>query len=244
MANKICSDCGTEQDDSFKYCKNCGALLSNESEGDLFSEDIENQKEYDNSANVKICPECGTEQETFAKFCRNCGAPFSAGKNDESVRRCSNCGAELNEEAFCPDCGKATGIAVCPNCGQKTDNEDFCPFCGYKINPNVKKCWKCGNKIDARANVCARCGANVKRKSPIIALVLSFIFPGLGQFHIGLRHKALLLVICYIVSYILVLIAIGGFLIPLIWLYGMYDAFVSAKAINNGEVVEDTLFGF
>lgn len=250
MTNKICSECGTEQDDLFKYCKNCGALISNEHE-DLLSnsdeyrlpENIENQKETkDNSSDVKTCPKCGTEHENFAKFCRNCGASFLSENNDENIMMCEYCGAELHEEAFCPDCGKPTGITICPNCRQKIVNEDFCSICGYQINHKIKICANCGNKIDAMAKVCPHCGAKSIKKNPLVALGLSLIFPGLGQFYNNQNHKGLVLIIGYIVSFLLCLILIGIILVILIWIYGMYDAFISAKAINRGEILEDKLF--
>ncbi|WP_407378968.1 zinc-ribbon domain-containing protein [Methanobrevibacter sp.] len=190
----------------------------------------------------KICPECGAEQEIFAKFCKNCGSQLSDENKNDNVMKCSYCGTELSDEAFCPDCGKSTGIKICPNCRQKTVNEDYCSVCGYKINKNIKICANCGNKIDARAKVCAHCGANVAGKNPVVALILSFIFPGLGQLYNNQNQKGLTLIIAYIVSWILALLLIGIVLAILVWIYGMYDAFVSAKAINNGELLEDRIF--
>lgn len=232
MANKTCPECGTEQDESFTYCINCGALLSDANEN------------Y-NSDDLKICPECGTEHEDAAKFCRNCGASFSnENKNDngKTSMRCRNCGAELNDEMYCPDCGEATGINICPNCRQKTVNEDFCPYCGYKINKSVKNCRYCGSKIDVMAKVCSNCGARVADKNPLAALALSFLFPGLGQLYNNQNHKAITLIAGYIISLILCLLLVGIILALLIWIYGMYDAFNSAKALNNGESLEDRIF--
>ncbi|MBR0272243.1 MAG: zinc ribbon domain-containing protein [Methanobrevibacter sp.] len=190
----------------------------------------------------KICPECGTEQEIFAKFCKNCGFQLTDENKNDNVMKCSHCGAELSDEAFCPNCGKATGIKICPNCRQKTVNEDYCSVCGYKINQNIKICANCGSKIDKMANVCAHCGAKVAGKNPVVALILSFIFPGLGQLYNNQNHKGITLIIAYIVSGILTLLLIGIILAILIWIYGMYDAFISAKAINNGELIEDRIF--
>ena len=229
---KICSECGTKQDETSKYCKNCGALLSGENNVLLTG------GENNNSNDVKTCPKCGCKQESFAKFCRNCGASLSG----ENIRSCEYCGAVLHDEAFCPDCGKPTGIMTCPKCGKKTVNEDFCPVCGYKVNQNIRVCANCGSKIDARNEICPNCGTKAIKKNPIVALALSLVFPGLGQFYNHQNHKGLVLIIAYIVSWILSLILIGVILVFLIWIYGMYDAFVSAKAINNGEILEDRLF--
>ena len=160
----------------------------------------------------------------------------------QNLFECLNCGAKLNDELYCPDCGQATGIKTCPNCRQKTVGEDYCTHCGYKINPFVKNCNSCGSKIDSKARVCPNCGAKVIHKSPILAVVLSFIFPGLGQLYNNQFHKGLILIIANIISYLLCLIFIGLILVLLIWVYGMYDAFVSAQALNNGELLEDRLF--
>ena len=187
---------------------------------------------------AKICPECGTGQDEASNYCRNCGTSLS----DEKIRSCDYCGAGLHDEAFCPDCGKPTGIMTCPKCGKKTVNEDFCPVCGYKVNRNIRICADCGNKFDSRNEICPNCGTKAIKKNPIVALALSLVFPGLGQFYNDQNHKGLVLIIAYIVSWILSLILIGVMLLILIWIYGMYDAFTSAKAINDGEILEDKLF--
>lgn len=236
---RTCPDCGREYDGEFKYCRNCGALLLEGQIIEVNSIDIDGPSD---DSDVISCPECGTEQASFAKFCRNCGAQLSGENNADGKTRCRHCGCELTAEAYCPDCGKPTGITVCPNCQQKTVGKDFCSVCGYRFNQNVKRCGHCGGKIDAKAKVCAHCGAEVLHKSPFIAALLSFFFPGLGQIYNRQIHKGIILIAAYIVSFILTLIFIGAILVLLIWLYGMYDGFVTSKAINEGESVEDRIF--
>ena len=295
MTDKICPECGTEQDESFTYCKNCGALLSGKNDnnsfdnsddvkicpecgaqeemsskfckncGALLSKENENHdlqsgfNQQDSSQNaekeevspddfndMKICPECGAQEDVSSKFCKNCGFEFPKEnkKNEEwgSKTRCGNCGAKLNEEMYCPDCGEPTGIMICPNCRQKTVNEDFCSHCGYKINKSVKNCHNCGSKMDVNANVCHNCGAPVIYKNPLAALALSFLFPGLGQLYNNQNRKAITLIVGYIVSLILCLILVGVILAIVVWIYGMYDAYNSAKALNDGESLEDKIF--
>ena len=226
MNEKTCPECGTRQDVIAKYCKNCGAPLSSE----------------DDINDSKVCPKCGANQNDGAKFCRECGHPLDGeDKHDDSTIKCKHCGCELTNEQYCPDCGKETGIMTCPKCMQKSVNENYCPGCGYRLNQNVKTCSHCGSQIDANAQVCVSCGARVLHKSPIIALALSLIFPGLGQFYNTQNHKGITLFIAYIVSWILSLILIGFVLALLIWVYGMYDAYSSAKAINNGDQLEDRI---
>ena len=239
MANKICPECGTEQEDVAKFCKNCGASIPDKEEIN-----ISEVKEDDTSSEGSIaCPECGAPQSPEARFCRNCGATLSGEtKNDGSASRCAHCGCELHNEEFCPDCGNPTGIKICPQCRQKSINENYCPTCGYRLNANVKTCSSCGSQMDAKAQVCASCGARVSHKSPALSFILSLLFPGLGQLYNGQNTKAITLIIAYIVSWVLTLILIGAILALIIWVYGMYDAYTSAKAINNGETVEDKIF--
>lgn len=194
----------------------------------------------------KTCPECGMEQNNKAKFCENCGTPFSKGnendKGNSFITKCSNCGAELTTEMYCPDCGEPTGIKLCPNCGKKLLNEDFCTNCGYKINPFIKNCSKCGSKMNYNARVCPNCGTKAIYRNPFVALVLSLVFPGLGQLYNNQHQKGIKLFIAGIISIILWFIVVGIILCILIWVYGMYDAFFTAKAINHGEIVEDKFF--
>ena len=231
MTDKICPECGTEHEGAGNYCKNCGA--------ELVSEDASSNNDDD----MKICPKCGEKQSDEAKFCRSCGSTLeSENKQDSDSIRCAHCGCELNNEQFCPDCGKETGIRICPQCRQKSVNENYCPSCGYRLNSNVKTCNSCGSQIDANASVCPSCGTRVFHKSPVVSLVLSLIFPGLGQLYNTQNRKGITLIIAYVIAWLLSLIIIGAILALLIWIYGMYDAYTSAKALNDGEVLEDRIF--
>ena len=96
--------------------------------------------------------------------------------------------------------------------------------------------------MDINAKVCRNCGANAINKNPLVALALSFLFPGVGQLYNNQNRKAITLIICYIISLVLCLILVGAILAFLIWVYGMYDAYTSAKAINEGESLEDRIF--
>jgi uncharacterized membrane protein len=110
----------------------------------------------------------------------------------------------------------------------------------------------------------AQC-ATVPRKEPALALLLSLggglvsgLMIGLGQVYNGQVKKGIILSVAHafgwfviIVAYVLIAILTLGvgaiiclpvFLIPLIlWLYAMYDAYVTAEKINKGEPVKDWL---
>ena len=105
----------------------------------------------------------------------------------------------------------------------------------------TKFCSNCGEKIDAKAEICPLCGVRVKdltmTRSPELAAILSFLVVGLGQLHNGEIEKGIIFIICYVVSIALCIFGIGLFLLPILWIYSIYDAYNSAKKINNGEII-------
>jgi TM2 domain-containing membrane protein YozV len=109
-------------------------------------------------------------------------------------------------------------------------------------------CVKCGTQLDDAASFCSRCGsattiappayaplpASVPKpqmppnqrpviaqgyKEPGIALLLSIVFPGAGQFYNGHIGKGIVVLLTF------------WLLIPYIW--SLFDAFRSAKRINQ-----------
>ncbi len=65
--------------------------------------------------------------------------------------------------------------------------------------------------------------------SPLLALILSFFIPGLGQFYTGQFLKAILL---FVAAGILAFFWFTLIAIPLciiVWLYSMYDAYTVAQ---------------
>ncbi len=69
-------------------------------------------------------------------------------------------------------------------------------------------------------------------KNPGLAAVLSFFYMGLGQIYNGQLSKGIFFIIAYTVSWILMIIVIGFITTPVMWVYGMYDAYKSAEKIN------------
>ena len=66
------------------------------------------------------------------------------------------------------------------------------------------------------------------QKNPVVALILSLILSGLGQFYNGQYLKGILLLFAELVGFAL-------FIVPgiIVWIFGMYDAYTSAKKINE-----------
>jgi TM2 domain-containing membrane protein YozV len=77
-----------------------------------------------------------------------------------------------------------------------------------------------------------------KEKSPLLALILSFFIPGLGQFYNGHGEKGIIFLVSGIVSAILVFFIIGAVLYLIVWVFAMFDAFDSADRINKGKEVK------
>lgn len=70
-------------------------------------------------------------------------------------------------------------------------------------------------------------------KNPGLAAVLSFFYMGLGQIYNGQLSKGILFIIAYTISCLLIFVIIGFITTPIMWIYGMYDAYKSAEKINS-----------
>ena len=70
-------------------------------------------------------------------------------------------------------------------------------------------------------------------KNPGIAAVLSFFICGLGQIYNGQILKGIIIIICYALSWLLMYLVVGFVLVPILWIWGMYDAYRTAEKINK-----------
>ncbi len=69
-------------------------------------------------------------------------------------------------------------------------------------------------------------------KNPGVAAVLSFFYMGLGQIYNGQLAKGILFIVAYSISWLLVIVLIGMITTPILWFWGMFDAYKSAEKIN------------
>jgi TM2 domain-containing membrane protein YozV len=69
-------------------------------------------------------------------------------------------------------------------------------------------------------------------KNPGLAAVLSFFYMGLGQIYNGQIAKGIAFIVLYTISILLIFILIGIVTTPILFIYGMYDAYKSAEKIN------------
>ncbi|CAD2073778.1 TM2 domain protein [Jeotgalicoccus meleagridis] len=70
-------------------------------------------------------------------------------------------------------------------------------------------------------------------KNAGIAAVLSFFVTGLGQIYNGQIFKGILLILIQIVNGLLLYILIGFITMPIVWLYGVINAYRHAERINR-----------
>ena len=70
-------------------------------------------------------------------------------------------------------------------------------------------------------------------KNPGLAAVLSFFYMGLGQIYNGQISKGIFFVIIYSVSILLISIVIGLITTPVLFIFGIWDAYKSAEKINR-----------
>ena len=70
-------------------------------------------------------------------------------------------------------------------------------------------------------------------KNPGVAAVLSFFICGLGQIYKGQILKGLIMMICYFIAWLLVYVLIGFIIVPVLWIWGMYDAYRTAERFNK-----------
>lgn len=70
-------------------------------------------------------------------------------------------------------------------------------------------------------------------RNPGIAAVLSFFWTGVGQIYNGEIVKGIMLILIQMVNVALMFILIGFITYPIVWIWGMYDAYKVAERMNR-----------
>jgi TM2 domain-containing membrane protein YozV len=89
-------------------------------------------------------------------------------------------------------------------------------------------CRKCLDSMVAPGQSC--------RKEPLLALIFSFLLPGLGQVYNGDTNNGIILIVGAVASWLMTSVCIGFFIFLGIWVYAMYDAYTRAEKINRNEI--------
>lgn len=70
-------------------------------------------------------------------------------------------------------------------------------------------------------------------RNPGIAAVLSFFWTGVGQIYNGQIVKGIILILVQLVNAALMFVLIGFITYPIVWIWGMYDAYKTAERMNR-----------
>src|SRR4051812_13556773 len=109
----------------------------------------------------------------------------------------------------------------------------FCTKCGAEVAGGNRFCHRCGGEQVHPLSPPAVLVVAPPAKNPGVAVVLSFFVSGLGQLYNGEIGKGIGFLIAYSVAWILTLVLIGFVIVPIIWIFGMVDAYHSAERING-----------
>jgi TM2 domain-containing membrane protein YozV len=112
--------------------------------------------------------------------------------------------------------------------------QQFCAGCGAR-NPAVQTTSPQSTSMIASAGTAVAPAQQiivVAEKSPGLAAVLSFFWAGLGQIYNGEISKGILLMIVYVISCVAMGVVIGFFTTPILWIYGMVNAYKTAEKFN------------
>lgn len=74
----------------------------------------------------------------------------------------------------------------------------------------------------------------IKEKDPGVAALLSVFVTGLGQIYNEQIGKGILFMIVQTLSVLSIAILIGFITTPILWIWSIWDAKVTAEAINRG----------
>ena len=124
---------------------------------------------------------------------------------------------------------------ICPNCGSEVPiDANFCPKCGVNFTES-RPSQQTHPPIDQASSPEDRSD----RKDPILAAILSFIIPGVGQIYVGATTRGVAYIILAIIFYIL-------FIIPgvIFAIYAVYDAYRLAHQYNETGLIPDSIFGY
>lgn len=128
---------------------------------------------------------------------------------------CQACGSpNLQEARFCAKCGRPLAAPLGPDTGSAQGQSPPPPYSDPRI----------------RGGEPSGSGRYAMGKTPPLAVLLSFLIPGMGQFYNGDSKKGGIMLGLWVLSLILLSIGGVGFVIGAgVWIWAMVDAYGVAK---------------
>jgi len=216
----ICNSCGTALEESIKFCKNCGAAVGCNIEmpyTDSNAHSTASGSSIVETAGPAPSVICTTHTSTAAAgacvgcgsfFCREC-LVFSQGRN-----YCRSCAVRFSA---------APPIPQQPSVYSQTAGvyQPVQPVQAYTPQPMQPYTYTQPYAHPVPVII------PVRRKEPGVALLLSFLMPGLGQVYNGDVGKGIAFFISFWVT-VWFFIGVG------VWVWAMIDGYQSATNINMG----------
>lgn len=103
----------------------------------------------------------------------------------------------------------------------------YCPRCGYANRYDAQYCGSCSAPMPLEG------GAGAVIHSPGLAAVLSFFWCGLGQIYNGQIAKGIVMLVLYGISWCLIWVIVGLITTPILWIWGIVDAYRTADRFNH-----------
>ncbi len=122
-----------------------------------------------------ICDRCGSSNPDGSMFCQDCGARLIKSSKSAATKSTIE---DIGEQNI-----NYSQEKICPSCKTKNpSNAKFCQNCGAKLTEEIKQ------KITDESNI-----KSLNSHSTKTALLLSVLFPGVGQIYIGEKTKGIIL---------------------------------------------------
>lgn len=206
------------------------------------------------------CPSCKKKiQVTDEKAgvngrCPNCKYPVTVPSNAPPPPSAQNSAeVKTHNPNLCSSCNSVLteGAAFCSSCGTKILQNNVCQQCDNVLIPNSRFCRTCGcqtsnpsqqmqyglpprlNK-DMYKNPEKLIFPDGKKRSPGLAVFLSFLLGGLGQIYLGQTNFGILLIVFEIVIGLGATLGLGYILAMI---FSMIWAYQDAVKLNEGKPI-------
>ena len=142
-------------------------------------------------------------------YCPNCGSP-----NPDDARYCQNCGAFIGDPKTAPLKGSTPMMTAAP---------------APQSGSSYSQVGSFGSVAQTPAQAPPYGMPTYGTKNEVVAVLISFILPGVGHIYAGKTKKGVLLLILYIVLFLTVIGIIGS---VIIWIYALIDSYKTVQAYN------------